>query len=482
MSTIYPSRRTVLILVALVLTTLAAIPAVMAQKGQMPLTGSKDAIAIYWQAQMKADNQDDPGTLFDQAVQKDPNFAFGYLFAGQTNLDFQRNLEKAVSLSGKVSPGEREWILAVQAANNGDQAGALAHWTQLAKLYPNDKRVQTQVGFFYRGSGDEATAIKYFNQAAKIDGKWAPAYNSLGYSNVALGRWADAEKAFKTYISLIPNNPNPYDSYGEMLMNSGKYDESIKQYSMALAKDKTFYNSYRGVGDNYVYKGDFDKARAQYKQMYEVSANNPFFRDAALMAMVDSWLSEGRFDEALKVNDDRIAEFQKQSDPQSVFFAHTFAVALATEGDDFDAAAKHLAMATEVMKDPALPAGLEEGRKFNLSLTRARLAAAKGDFAGAKSDLDWLATAARNPNQEFNLNLVRGYVELRQGHFTKATEFFAKANPRDSMTWYYQALALEGAGDNAGAAKLYKKVVDWNQLDQPNYSIVRPRAMKKLGR
>jgi tetratricopeptide (TPR) repeat protein len=470
------------VFLAAIVFAFASVPAVLAQKGEMRLTGSKEAIAIYWQAQMKADNQDDPGTLFDQAVQKDPNFAYGYLFAGQTNRDFQLNLEKAVALVDKVSPGEREWILAVQAANNGDQAGAMQHWLQLAKLYPNDKRVQSQVGFFYRGSGDEATANKYFNEAARIDGKWAPAYNNLGYSNVALGRWSDAEKAFKTYVSLIPNNPNPYDSYGEMLMNSGKYDESIKQYSMALAKDKTFYNSYRGVGDNYAYKGDFDKARAQYKQMYDVSAGNPGFRDTALIAMLDSWLYQGHIAEALKVNDDRIAEFQKQGDPQSLFFAHSFAAFIATEGGDYDAAAKHLSMATEVMKDPALPAGLEAGRKFNAAAARARLAIARGDVAGAQSDLDWLGTAARNPNQQFNYNFLRGYAEIKQGHFAKASEFLAKANPQDSMTWYYQAIALEGAGDKAGAAKLYKKIVDWNQLDQPNYAIVRPRAVAKLGK
>ncbi|MBV9243131.1 MAG: tetratricopeptide repeat protein [Acidobacteria bacterium] len=482
MFTNHTQRRNASIFVTFAAMLIAAVPFAVAQKGDVTLTGSKEAVALYWQGQLKAENQDDPGTFFDQAIQKDPNFAFGYLFAGQTNLDFQRNLQKAVSLADKASPGEREWIMAVDAANRGDQAAALTHWQNLAKLFPGDKRVQSQIGFWYRGSGDEATARKYFDAAAKIDSKWAPAYNNLGYSNVALGRWADAEKAFKTYISLIPNNPNPYDSYAEMLMNSGKFDESIKQYSMAISKDKTFYNSYRGIGDNYVYKGDFEKAHAQFKSMYDASAGNPAFHDLALVSMLDAFLSQGKFADALKVNDMRTAEFQKQNDPQSVFFSHMFAAFLATEGGDADAAARHLNDAADVMKDPSLPAALDANRKFNFTAGKVRLAIQKGDAAAAKGDLDWLATAAHNPNQQWTAYQLWGYSELKQGHYAKATEYLAKANQQDPLTWYYQAWALEAAGDKAAATKLYHKIADWDQLDTPNYAIARTRAIAKLGK
>ncbi len=109
----------------------AAVPAVFAQSGDMPLTASKEALALFRQGLEKSENLENAGTLFDQAVQKDPNFAFGYLFAGQNNLEFRQNLEKAVSLADKASPGEREWILAQQDQNNGYQAGQLAHLEKL---------------------------------------------------------------------------------------------------------------------------------------------------------------------------------------------------------------------------------------------------------------------------------------------------------------------------------------------------------------
>ncbi len=82
-------------------------PAVLfAQQKEMPLTTSKEALALFIQGREKSENLQDAGTLFDQAIQKDPNFALAYLFAGRTNQEFRKNVEKAVSLLDKVSPGD----------------------------------------------------------------------------------------------------------------------------------------------------------------------------------------------------------------------------------------------------------------------------------------------------------------------------------------------------------------------------------------
>src|SRR5690349_19430251 len=102
-------------------------PALFSQNKEMPLTGSKEAVALFIQGREKVENLEDPGTLFEQAIQKDPNFAMAYLFAGRTNTEFQKNVAKAVSLVDKVSPGEKEWILATKAQAEGNLAERKAH-------------------------------------------------------------------------------------------------------------------------------------------------------------------------------------------------------------------------------------------------------------------------------------------------------------------------------------------------------------------
>ena len=457
---------------------IAFVPAA-AQSREMPMSANKQALAFFEQARVKADNLEDPGTLFDQAVQKDPGFAFGYLFAGQTNVEFQNNLEKAVSLAAKATPAEREWIMSIEAQNRGDQDAALTHLQAVEKLYPHDKRVLMQMGNYYRGIGDDAKSLEYYLAASKVDKKYAPPYNIIGYSYVALGNFGEAEKAFKTYISLIPNNANPYDSYGEMLLNSGKFDESIRQYSMALAKNPSFYNSYEGMGNAYEYKGDFAKAREMYQMMFDRSQTEAL-KAQALASMSNSWISEGRFAEALKVNERRIETARKAGDGQTQFGLHNLGALIATESGDFETAAKEIDMAAALAVDPSLPAATAPNRAFNLGLARARLMIAKNDTAGAKAQLEWLASAAKNLNQNRNYNLVAGYSELKQGRAAAASEFFAKANQADPFVWYNQAQALEAQNDSAGAQRLYKKIATLNQLDTTGYALVRSRAVAKL--
>ena len=468
-------------LCACLLLILTAVPVVFGQKGEMPLTGSKEAVALFRQGLTKAENLEDPGTLFDQAVQKDPNFAFGYLFAGQTNLEAQKNLEMAYKLADKASPGEREWIMSVWEQNNGNPAGRLAHLEKLVKLHPADKRAQVQLSTYYTGI-DDATSLRYLNEAVRLDKNFAPAYNSIGYANMALGKYPDADAAFKTYIKLIPNNPNPYDSYAEFLMRTGKYDDSIKQYSMALAKDPTFVPSYRGMGNDYAYKGDFAKSRAMYQMMYDKSTNQGN-RDQALSSTVNSYLAEGNFEKALEVNDQRIANFEKAGDMVTAFGLHNLSGFISVEAGDLDGAAKHYDMARKMADDPSLPAGGAENRKFNSDLQQARLAAARGDFEAANAALaaaGKYAMAGTRVGAMRNYSGVAGYVALKQKDYAKASDLFAKANQADPYTWYYRAAAYEGAGDAKSSADLYRKIAEWNQLDAPGDSIVRRLAVAKV--
>jgi tetratricopeptide (TPR) repeat protein len=448
------------------------------QNKEMPLTGSKEAVALFVQGRDKIENLEDAGTLFEQAIQKDPNFAMAYLFAGRTNQEVRKNLEKAVSLAGKVSPGEREWILAAKEQADGNLVGRKAHIEQLLKLHPNDKRVHPQMGVYYRSIGDDATALKHFTQSVKIDKNYAPAYNNIGYSNMALGKYADAETAFKTYIKLIPKNPNPYDSYAELLMKTGKYDESIVQYNKALAADPMFLNSYRGMGNNYAYKGDYAKAQETYQRMFD-KADDDGIRDQALLSATNSYVAAGDFDKALEMNERRRAIAEKSGDVQAQIGIQTLAGIILIEAGKVDAAAKRFENADLLREDKSLPASLSENRRYGKMLNHARLLIAREEFDSAMTQLEKIKqylASRKNPNQERGYRGMVGLLELKQKNYQKAMESFAKADPNDPYVWYFNAMAYEGVGDTKSAAALYRKVTDWNQLDTTGFAVVSHRA------
>lgn len=465
-----------------VLLMLFIAPAVLfAQKKEMPLTTSKEALTLFIQGRDKAENLQDAGTLFEQAIQKDPNFALAYLFAGRTNQEFRKNVEKAASLIEKVSPGEKEWILAAKDQVDGNPPGRKMHLDQLLKLHPADKRAHSQMGFYYRSIGDDTTALHHFTESVKLDKKYAPAYNNIGYSNLSLGRYADAERAFKTYITLIPKNPNPYDSYAELLMKTGEYDESIKQYNRALAIDPTFINSYRGIGNNYAYKGDYTKARESFKLMFD-KATDDGLRDLALLATLNSYVTEGKMDKALEVNQQRFEIAEKAGDSTALIGIHTTAGYINAESNNLDEAAKHFVKADQLRDDSSLSATVRENRRFGKMQNQARLLIARLEFDQAKTQLEEIRqylSSRKNSNQERGYNETAGFLELGQKNYAKALEYFAKADPNDPYVWYYQAVAQEAAGNGKPAAVLYQKLTTWNQLDDTGYSLVRSRAIAR---
>lgn len=455
--------------------------ALLAQQKEMPLTTSKEALALFVQGREKAENLEDPGNLFEQAIQKDPNFAIAYLFAGRTNQDFRKNVEKAASLVDKVSPGEREWILAAKDQAEGNPAARKMHLEQLLKLHPSDKRVHSQMGFYYRSIGDDATALTHFLHSVELDKEYAPAYNNIGYSNLSLGKYDDAEQAFKTYIKLIPKNPNPYDSYAELLMKTGKFDESIKQYQRALAIDPTFINSYRGIGNNYAYKGDYAKARESYQLMFD-KASDDGLRDLALLSAMNSYLAEGKMDKALEANELRRAMAEKAGDDVQLIAVHNGAGVILAESGKLEDAAKQFEKADELRNEPSLAPAVRENRRFGVMQNRARLSIARQEFDSARTQLEEIRQfldSRKNRNQELRYNETAGLLELGQKNYAKALEYFAKADSNDPYVWYYQAVAEEGAGNGKRAAALYTKVTTWNQLDDMRYALVRSRAIAR---
>ena len=457
--------------------------ALLAQQKEMSLTTSKEALALFVQGREKAENLEDPGTLFEQAVQKDPEFAIAYLFAGRTNQEFRKNVEKAASLADRVSPGEREWILAAKDQAEGNQAGRKMHLEQLLKLHPADKRAHSQMGFYYRSIGDDATALRHFTQAVKLDKNYAPAYNNIGYSNLSLGRYGDAEQAFKTYIKLIPKNPNPYDSYAELLMKTGEFDASIKQYQRALLIDPTFINSYRGIGNNYAYKGDYVKARESYQLMFD-KASDDGLRDLALLSAVNSYLAEGNTEKALQVNERRRAMAEKAGDDVSLIAVYTAAGFILAESGKLEDAAQQFEKADQLRNEPSLAPAVRENRRFGGMQNRARLSIARQEFDSAKVQLEEIRqylSSRKNPNQERGYNETAGFLELGQKNYAKALAYFATANSNDPYIWYYQAVAEEAAGDSKRATALYVKVTRWNQLDDMGYALVRSRAIARQG-
>ncbi len=456
--------------------------------GKIPVTTSSDeARTAYLEGQVLLDNIEitDARPSFEKAVAADPDFALAYLRLAftQTNpSDFRVQLQKASALADNVSEGERLWILAVQAGNQGNPAKTLELLQQLVAAYPNDERAHFLLGGNYFGRQNLAKAIEECEKAVEINPEFAAAYNLLGYANRNSGYTAEAEQAFKKYIELLPNNPNPYDSYAEFLLATGRYDTSIDSYQKALSVDPHFVASYIGIATNLNFQGKHKQARGQIQEMFR-TARTDGERRLAYLATVTSYVDEGQLGKAVEELGKRYALAEKNGSAiQMAADLNTMGNLLLEAGKVNEPQAKYK-QAWTLSEEADIPAAAKAAATRARHANAARVALKKSDVAAAKSateEFRTLAESANIPGQTRLYHQLSGMIALEEKAYDRALEELQQANQLNPRTLFRMALAYQGQGDSENAKLFCERIEGLNQLNSINYSLVRHKAQQLL--
>lgn len=462
--------------------------ALLADDKEMPITtSSKEAMKLFLDGRDKWEfaEADAAAKLFDQAIEKDPNFAQAYLFRAFTVGGFnvmRKNIEKAEQLMDQVSEGEKHFILFMKSYSEGDGAKTKEHLEHLLKLYPADKHLLFLGGYYLSDYEDDyAKSIQYFEKALKIDDAYGPAYNNIGYSQRALKNYEAAEKAYKKLIELYPNRANPYESYGYLLMDVGKFDESIEQFQKAYNADSTYIKALGGISDDYVFKGDYEKAREYLQKWYDASANiNGKF--GALFWKAVTYVYEGEYEEALKVYDEYQALAEENKIVPTAVYALRLKGFIHTESGNPEKGLEFYEKAGEVVLKSNLPERLKEMQIYYTGVTKLYALSAMKDFEAAAAEAEKckkMLESIKNLDAVQNFHTMLGYHEIMKGDYDKALEYLGKGDPDYQPTMYYMAVAYEKKGDKTKAMEWYKKVLDSN-INTINLAFYLPRVKEKL--
>ena len=486
------SRSAVAISIAIILMTLSACQRAenqAAPPSRVPITTSSEAaLEAYLEGR---DLQErllvvDAREKFKEAVALDPDLGLAHLGLANTapgNLEFFQAVKRADEVTGNVSEGERLMIEAFMAGVNGQPAAQVAALKELETAFPDDERVQQQLGVYqFFTTQDYPQAAAHFRRAAQINPDFSPAYNLLGYSQRFIGDYDAAEDAFLRYIELIPDNPNPLDSYAELLLKTGRYDESIDSYREALAVDPSFVNSYVGIAANLIFQGDAVEARAVIDEMTDAARTDGQRRQACTWGAV-SYLNQGDFDGALS-EIDRRAEIARQK-------------------DDFGALANDLNFTGDILLVAGRTDEAEEAFRECVQTSNRSDATDDAKAAVHRNEIYDLArvTLARNGLEEaeslagqyreqvnahqipFELrrsHALDGMVAFEQGDYGRAIAELEQANQQNPRVLFALAKALRANGDTEAAVAMLEQVAHFNQLNV-NHAFVRVPALEMLG-
>ena len=162
----------------------------------------------------KADDAAIP--FFQQAIEKDPNFALAHakLSVVLSNLGRQpeakAEAEKAYELRDTVSEYERLYILWSYYARTGDDAKTKETLEVLTTTYPRDFAAKNNYGIYLSGKGKIEEALAQYLAAHEI----------------------------------APSEPQPAINAASALFNLGRYDEAMKMADLVMSLRPD-----RGIGD-----------------------------------------------------------------------------------------------------------------------------------------------------------------------------------------------------------------------------------------
>jgi adenylate cyclase len=115
---------------------------------------------------------------------------------------------------------------------------------------------------------------EYINKALEIDSTLAEAYSGLGVVNAFYSwNWKEAEQNYKHAIQINPNSSQIHMDYSWFLVLTGRHEEAISEAKRAQELDplSVFINTYTGVV--FEYAGQVDRAIEEYRMVLKINQN-----------------------------------------------------------------------------------------------------------------------------------------------------------------------------------------------------------------
>ena len=429
------------------------------------MTGNLEAYRYYSLAVAEAEglHNKEAIALLEKAIALDPQFAMahariGYAYAITWGLAAKAKpyLEKAFSLSNRLTEKDRLNIAAWYSIANLDYPNAIEFYRQIISKYPAETEAYYRLGNLLNGEEQFDEAETVLKQGLAIDSGEPLLYNALGSLYSTSGRHEEAIAMHRRYLALAPNEANSHDSLGMSYQWAGFYAEAMGEFRRALELKPNFEVAIIHLANTHFQTGRYGEAIELYKQYIAVApSENERARGYSSIAQVYRRMK--KYDLATKMA--RLAIKEKD-----FYVGEMWLIAL-EQGDK--AAAGRLEE-----KLFAEPTGTNRGRRtfsrFRFCF-RGMLALENDRQADA---LENFKEAMRHPPPIYEQDALEDCLAvayLRFGQFDEAVIEFERIlslNPNYPLARFHLAQAYEGKGQIDQARENYRLFLNaWKNAD-----------------
>jgi len=173
------------------------------------------------------------------------------------------------SSSSRTSQLERETRLrqyALQEAQQGNHAAAIALFTQILTTNPQSARDYNNRGLVYFQSGEMKQAIADYNRALQLDDSLDSVYNNRANYYAAQGKFLEAILDYDAALDLNPANGRAWLNQGITLRELRMFDRAVECFDFALKLGRIESHIYAERGRTYHVWGDWNCALADYQR------------------------------------------------------------------------------------------------------------------------------------------------------------------------------------------------------------------------
>ena len=218
------------------------------------------------EAYRKGGNSDKAIGMFEQAIQRKPDFRLALHGLGTT-----------LAQSGRLPESKQALLKAL-------------------KMMPEDASVLNDLGLVYIGTGETREAVEVLQKAANIDPDYADAYNNLGGALSRLSDPAGAEAAYRAAIKMRPDFAEAHRNLANLLTGLNNFDEAQYHFRKAVQSNPKYALAYYEYGLALAQRERFRDAKEQFEAASKADPNLA----EAHNALGEMWSIEGNSNRAIQ--------------------------------------------------------------------------------------------------------------------------------------------------------------------------------------
>jgi serine/threonine protein kinase/Flp pilus assembly protein TadD len=279
--------------------------------------------------------------LFEQAIDKDPNFALAYTGLADSSIRMYGATKESVwAQKATLSAQQAERLsnnlpevhlsLGSVYSTTGKNTQAVAELKRALELAPNSDEAYRNLGAAYSRSGQSDEAIGAFQKAVAANPYYWLNHHALGNAYLELGDNTKALPEYQKVIEIAPDSPMGYEGIGSAYLRQGKWGEAIPQYQKALSLSPDS-PTYSNLGTAYFWLKRYDDSVKMYEKATEMTPNN----EELFGNLGDAYRWSGHSDQAAAAYGKAISlAFQElQVNPRSASIMGDLGLLYAKKGD-----------------------------------------------------------------------------------------------------------------------------------------------------